>query len=1213
MFGNDKELQKLLPNSLLVTIIDSNKENNFYETILEQSKKSKWNSRIKFLHLNSIDEVKFKTKSLENDLKISDKGILNLNWLNSMTLEKTSLFIVIYYFNENNQNYQEREIILGKIKQLKKYDSNIQIFFYIVKTNFVQPELNNYIEQMKKDFNINIDIKSKKDFFLYENKNLLLENIINSSIKFYKSKKYEYKKIEEKETNIYIKIKYLIKIGIISHIKKKKIENYKPKYFEKAYKLLKNKESNYEKYYFGDKETVKINFWEVKSISDWLFFKIIQNKKQTIEEQIKFFNNHLYYFSNYNFYNKNKSEDYFYFYEYYWMFNIYDNFFNFLINNKKNDFDNNNIFNQKLGNFYLFEINNMIRLLKYYKKYLKNINLNNINLEEKEYKIDSIFKENSKYYAKTPKFYFNIDPLNKKKFGFNEEIYIRKFINNYELNIQKLKVILMENYEKKLIKYYSNFLSSNNLNIYIKILNLSIEYNFENIEKYDNNSLNIIINNLHNLITSMDSNKQIIKFIKFYKFFIEQIVNILIYKTNKNNKNFENSNEKIILYENLLKLGMFRELNSNEEEYLNILLNDSFFINENEENNENKNKENEDEKLTKNIIIRTNQNKIKIIKLIRGKIQNNKIINFSYFIKDLEKNPNRNVLDLIEYNFNFKSCINNNNLIKIKEIIFHFTTENISNQRISKSKITKIFLNNQLNNNILSKNNSIDIQYKLFIKNNYSKINLSDVFIKLENTPNYLYNINLNKTNEKTIYIKNLDKKVLDINYNKQIKIGVNEYYNLEFVFNQEKDFDLQIEDVILNLQTSQINQNKIEENSNSNENIINETNEENNIINNNNNENNSFKSQIISKNQDLDLKHSKSENLKENKNNQKENKLNKFYIYNKETKQLEKFINHCEIKIKNFEKIKDQNNSTKLSILIRFKKEGEYIIKIKYLYKIIKKEIEDDSLVFAENGIINTKVISTFDVKCEFKINHFIRNLNETIFFTNEKILLNIILTNELDYNIIIKNIENKIINKENKEKIQIENYLDKIINLPNETLKNKILTLFKSNQFIIPLFLIFSEEFQGKFANLNIFWTTDLLNKFNEENNLNIINEKNINFPEIKIKKYEIDINYSYEIKENNLINIKLLINNYTNLLKKIEILHENQSENDDSICLTGNNKKIYILLPKEKKEIIYNLIYLQKGFLKLPSIKMSELNIQNKEKIETLFYIPDIIKIN
>ena len=1207
MFGNNKELQKLLPNSLLVTIIDSNKENNFYEAILEQSKKSIWNSRINFLHLNSIEEVKFKTKSLENDLKISDKGILNLNWLNSITVEKTSLFIIFYYLNENNELYQEKETISENIKQLKKYDSNIQINFYIIKSSFeITYELINYIEQKKKEFNINIIVKHQKNFFLNENKNHLLESIINSSLKFYKSKKNEYKKIEEKETNKYIKIKYLIKIGIISHIKKRKIENFKPKYFEKAYKLLKNKESNYENYYFGEKETIKTNFWEVKSISDWLFFKIIRYKKQTIEEQIRFFNNHLYYFSNYNFYNKNKNEDYFYFYEYYWMFNIYDNFFNFLINNKKNDFENNNIFNQKLGNFYLFEINNIIRLIKYYKKFLNNINLNNIILEEKEYKIDSIFKENSKYYAKTPKFYFNIDPLNKKKFGFNEEIYIRKFINNYELNIQKLKIILIENYEKKLIKYYSNFLASNNLNIYIKILNLSIEYNFENIEKYDNNNLNIIINNLNNLIISMDNNKQIIKFIKFYQFFIEQIIKILIYKTNKNNKNFENSNEKIILYENLLKLGMFRELNSIEEEYLNMLLNDSFFMNENEENNENKNKENEDEKLTKNIIIKTNQNKIKTIKLIRGKIQNNKIINFSYFIKDLEKNPNRKVLDLIEYNFNFKSCINNNNSIKIKEIIFHFTTENISNQRISKSKLTKSFLNNQLNNNILNKNNSIDIQYKLFIKNNFSKIILSDVFIKLENTPNYIYNINLNQANDKMIYIKKLDKKVLDINYNKQIKIGVNEYYNLEIVFNQEKDFDLQIEDIILNLQTTQINQKNIEENSNSNENFFSETIEENN----NNNENNSFKSQIISKNQNLDLKYSKSENLN---NNQKENLLNKFYIYNKETKQLEKYLNYCEYKIKNFEKIKDENNSTKLSILIRFKKEGEYLIKIKYLYKIIKKEIEDDSFAFAENGTINTKVISTFDVKCEFKINHFIRNLNETIFFTNEKILLNIILTNELDYNIIIKNIENKIINKENKEKIQIENYLDKIINLPNETLKNKILTLFKSNQFIIPLFLIFSEEFQGKFANLNIFWTTELLNKFNEENNLNIINEKNINFPEIKIKKYTIDINYSYEIKENNLINIKLIINNYTNLLKKIEILHENQSENDDSICLTGNNKKIYILLPKEKKEIIYNLIYLQKGFLKLPSIKMSELNIQNKDKIETLFYIPDIIKIN
>jgi hypothetical protein len=179
------------------------------------------------------------------------------------------------------------------------------------------------------------------------------------------------------------------------------------------------------------------------------------------------------------------------------------------------------------------------------------------------------------------------------------------------------------------------------------------------------------------------------------------------------------------------------------------------------------------------------------------------------------------------------------------------------------------------------------------------------------------------------IYIKKLDKKVLDINYNKQIKIGVNEYYNLEIVFNQEKDFDLQIEDIILNLQTTQINQKNIEENSNSNENFFSETIEENN----NNNENNSFKSQIISKNQNLDLKYSKSENLN---NNQKENLLNKFYIYNKETKQLEKYLNYCEYKIKNFEKIKDENNSTKLSILIRFKKEGEYLIKIKYLYFII-------------------------------------------------------------------------------------------------------------------------------------------------------------------------------------------------------------------------------------------------------------------------------------
>ena len=164
MFGNNKELQKLLPNSLLVTIIDSNKENNFYEAILEQSKKSIWNSRINFLHLNSIEEVKFKTKSLENDLKISDKGILNLNWLNSMTVEKTSLFIIFYYFNENNELYQEKETISENIKQLKKYDSNIQIYFYILKNN-VSTDLNNYVEQKKKNLILILILDMKKIFF----------------------------------------------------------------------------------------------------------------------------------------------------------------------------------------------------------------------------------------------------------------------------------------------------------------------------------------------------------------------------------------------------------------------------------------------------------------------------------------------------------------------------------------------------------------------------------------------------------------------------------------------------------------------------------------------------------------------------------------------------------------------------------------------------------------------------------------------------------------------------------------------------------------------------------------------------------------------------------------------------------------------------------------------------------------------------------------
>ena len=111
---------------------------------------------------------------------------------------------------------------------------------------------------------------------------------------YYKKLKEKYLKRRDSVASDEEKAKYNIKIGIVSYIKSQKNVNLKSKYFNDVQKCLEKSTNNLYSYHYGNNDTFKLNYYEIKANGDWIFklFDIIKDNN-SFEDNLNFFNQHL--------------------------------------------------------------------------------------------------------------------------------------------------------------------------------------------------------------------------------------------------------------------------------------------------------------------------------------------------------------------------------------------------------------------------------------------------------------------------------------------------------------------------------------------------------------------------------------------------------------------------------------------------------------------------------------------------------------------------------------------------------------------------------------------------------------------------------------------------------------------------------------------------------------------------------------------------------
>ena len=1344
MYDDEKILDTNLPRILRISIINP-KESKFdiSKKILDKSD-YQYKERLKFTLLTSIKNLYKPKKNLLEEEK-NTKGLIDTRWFEDITNNKPCLIILYYHIEENNTNLElEQQKIYNLLEEIKKYDEYLSIFLFIIFKDNPENPYPFESEDKTKKYNLR-NIIDKELIFVFPDEQIwkyiefqsFCSNIVFYARKYYMKLKVEIKEKKNKSNRPEEKIEYEIMLGVLSTIKSKKIEPQISKHFEQAYNLLCDKNFDIKNYLYGNKSpsNYKLNFCEIRSAADWVFFKTLKLAKRNIksnqkkikgtslmtkisgsesEHAIDRFMAHIKRFITDLSCDKTK-EDCFAFVEYYWLFQRYDKLGKYIKENIK-ELSTNKDKVLFLGIVYLERIYSLIKMIKYYRKYLINKDMNTIKHKDKDININMVKNKKDHFYGKVPIFIIKDEhnPLFKEELPFDEEIFIKKFIHDKKLTLDNMVNDLNNKYIPETLDFYQKFNPKDlrnekneiinkvyGINLYLNILiNLSCIDNTKNNNNifdlptfYKNNEL------INNIIHEFDYIK---KFPQLYINFLNEFNKSLFYKMNKNTiDNFQ----KTQLFINLSILSYHRKLDQNEEDIFFNLLNDENFIPNNKNND-------------KNIFINLEYN-TRNINIINN--SNNSFI-FDYSIIDHEKSQERKILDLIEYVFTFKTNLTKESIkFNSIKIIFRSINDYImmkGNKNVISKKyefIERIYNKDELDNYILDNNTPLNLHCKLFMKNKMNKIHVHKVIFNLCKKDNIFYQINIKNDLSKIIFLNKLNKNILNIKYPlKKYVAGVNQLFKFEFEVFKEILDDIKIADLKINFESlpsfytvkdkdknnNELNQNLINNNAvNLQNNLLNRnisnlpvipnltafgqqlfnqqfTNNINNInnianfniqyllqnnINNiamtNNNQNipnnpnmlnniNNYNALLypnaLGINQNLGLQklpNPSMPNLTQNialpttttttTTKQVELPSPEFYIYNEEKKSIDKTEKSIEKSYNDFESLLE-NKKNKFAILIKFLQKGTYQIKFGVTFSLKRKDI-DDFYELSQENMLTFQVVEPFICTHELDSSNFISVKQETsdkknkkliTYLANKNININFILKNMLNENINIKNIEIEVdkdkLNDENKNIIINSNLLD-VMNLQelDQEIKNDMLTILSTAEYCIPFETKFFKDFKGKIGKIRIRWTTPSLKDFeknvenNDNKNINLINEDVFDFPYMIINKLE--LNYVYEIKMNNkkevILNIK--VENNTEKCKKIIFFIETGEE--IHFMISGKIKQSKNIKARETITFLYKLIPLQTGELKLPSLKIWEINLNNlQEKLCSNYFCPQKITI-
>ena len=363
----------------------------------------------------------------------------------------------------------------------------------------------------------------------------------------------------------------------------------------------------------------------------------------------------------------------------------------------------------------------------------------------------------------------------------------------------------------------------------------------------------------------------------------------------------------------------------------------------------------------------------------------------------------------------------------------------------------------------------------------------------------------------------------------------------------------------------------------------------------------------------------------KENKSVQKQNYMHpEFYIYNNSENKLERYSEKMEISYNDFESLLN-NGKNDYTTLIRFLSEGSYKIIFSVIYFIRHKKIEE-YIEYREESLLEFKVVNPFLLSKDIISNNFF-NLSENkdvklispdeikrYYLTNCKIGINFVLNNKIDKNIKIKDIQFINSNPENNSIKYINSYIYDLIHsydLDSEE-KNEILIIKKNSSYSFPFEMEFSQPFKGSIGKINIIWSTDSLDNF-ENGKLNLLNKEEYSFPEIEVRPLEFEYKYEARKNDNNEIELELRVKNISSQTKQIKVDIKNNDEiYDKQFIFIGINKQMHLITLNEEIKFNYTLVPIGKGEFDFPCFQLVEYDLITSEKKSINHYFSENIAI-
>ena len=969
---------------------------------------------------------------------------------------------------------------------------------------------------------------------------------------------------------------------------------------------------------------------------------------------------------------KSDKNDNFILVEYYWLIIRYKDLIELMEENLKLN-SNNKKKMISLLNAYLRQVYFYINLIKFYSK--KNLeNSTNVSIKNKEIGINRIDTEVNPFFGKPP-IYSHKDthnPLIKFELGFNEDICIKKFLLEKKINLDGPLKELFNQYLNKipnllinLRKIIKNNESKGGIDLYLNLLKISlllskIEKEKENINVFadvNNITMNDDILKILNTPDFININN-LKKFPKIYLHYLEMNIKSLL--NHLNNPDITNLS-KTKLFINLSLLGNIRKLNEEEENIYFQLINDDNFIPEIPSKNKviinldytNSNKNslfNFDYKLKDN-----DSHEKKILDLVQYDFQlrtylskeNIKLNFIKVYILCInedeytnDKNHKKEIM-IKEYTKEELSSfdLNNNSPINLDHKIF---------MKYKKGKIylTQVEFSLEKKENIIYKIDlPINLNKMIFISNlNKKVLNIKIPKEKLTVGLNQFnkFEIEVNKESIDEVQISQFKLNFLSIpSYYKKavpstsIKALLGTKNNSQSSQPNKGIYSSKVTEQIFGLPKSD----KRQENSSSlvpiekSKTTVGSTlsSSMQNFLYKNPNENkqniNTNKTPMFPiQNQTQKSISSSSIQLQQN---QVQSEIVQvpmpspvFYYYNEEKNCLDNVEKNYEKEYNDFESI-IKTGKNKLGILMKFSLAGQYEIKLNISYSIRHRDIED-YIWFTQEEILRFIVIGPFKLSTERESANLVRRTKLggdkkeeklTEFFTDQKVQMNIILTNQLNEDIIIKDIIIKLNeeslgekNKEIKIKCPTKDIIDSS-SLPSE-IKNQILKIIKMADYNIPFETKFNGEFRGSLGKFILKWTTPSLINY-ESGDLEIYNENVIDFPDLFISSQRLKFDYNTFTNENNEIMLNINITNKTNDCVKIQFIIENGQE--INFIVSGVTKQVHNIKANEIINVIFRLIPLIRNQeLKLPVIKICEMNFDSSEKICSNYYFLDKIYI-